>query len=84
MNCASGWRPGARETTTKDFEELFGFLNAGHGKAIVVSGYARAWAGRAFGHYGAQPVSFLGRSEFIKNKQTVGRLEDLVDIDELL
>jgi len=46
--------------------------------------FAEAWEGRASGHYGAQPVFFLGRNEFIKNKRTVGRLQDIADIDDLL
>ena len=46
--------------------------------------FAEAWEGRASGHYGAQPIFYLGRNEFIKNKRTVGRLQDLADIDDLL
>jgi hypothetical protein len=46
--------------------------------------FAEAWEGRASGHYGAQPVFFLGRNEFITNKRTVGRPIDLADIDDFL
>jgi hypothetical protein len=46
--------------------------------------FAKAWAGRAAGHYGTQPVFYLGRNEFVINKRTVGRPQDLADIDDLL
>ena len=46
--------------------------------------FVEAWEGRAAGHYGNQPVFFLGRSEFIKNKRSSGRPIDLLDIEELL
>ena len=46
--------------------------------------FDEAWDGKVAGHYGAQPVFFLGRNEFITNKRTVGRLQDLADIDDLL
>lgn len=46
--------------------------------------FTEAWEGRSEGHYGAQSVCFLGRSEFIKNKRAVGGPQDLADIEELL
>jgi hypothetical protein len=30
-----------------------------------------AWAGRATGQCGAEPVAFLGRAEFLRNKRVV-------------
>ena len=46
--------------------------------------FAEAWDGRVAGRYGDQSVSFLGRSEFIRNKRASGRPQDLSDIDDLL
>lgn len=42
-----------------------------------------AWAGRARGRFGRQPVNYLGRAEFLRNKRTSGRFQDLADIDAL-
>lgn len=39
-----------------------------------------AWAGRADGRFGSQPVSYLGRAEFLRNKRASGRPQDLADI----
>ena len=46
--------------------------------------FAEAWEHRVAGHFGAVPVFYLGRDEFIRNKQAVGRPQDLADIDALL
>jgi hypothetical protein len=46
--------------------------------------FAEAWAGRAAGHFGTQPVFYLGRNEFVRNKQAAGRLQDLADVDALV
>jgi hypothetical protein len=45
--------------------------------------FAEAWDGRAIGHFGAQPVSYLGRQELLRNKRAAGRPQDLADIDAL-
>ena len=45
--------------------------------------FADAWAGRVIGRYGGQPVSYLGRAEFIRNKQAAGRPQDLADLDAI-
>lgn len=45
--------------------------------------FAEAWAGRIAGHFGSQPVSYLGRDEFLRNKHAAGRPQDLADIDAL-
>lgn len=45
--------------------------------------FEEAWAGRAAGTYGAQLVSYLGRSELIRNKQASGRAIDLADLEAL-
>jgi hypothetical protein len=42
-----------------------------------------AWAGRVSGTFGQQPVAYLGRSEFLRNKQAAGRPQDLADIDAI-
>lgn len=45
--------------------------------------FAEAWTGRVEGHFGAQPVSYLGRQELLRNKRAAGRPQDLADIDAL-
>ena len=45
--------------------------------------FEEAWAGRIGGLFGKEPVMYLGRSEFLKNKQVAGRPQDLADIDAL-
>jgi hypothetical protein len=37
----------------------------------------------AAGHFGSQPVFYVGRAEFLRNKQAAGRPQDLADIDAL-
>jgi hypothetical protein len=41
------------------------------------------WEGRVPGPFGPLSVSYIGRSEFIRNKRAVGRLQDLADIKAL-
>jgi hypothetical protein len=45
--------------------------------------FAEGWEGRIAGHFGAQPVFYLGRREFLRNKKAAGRPQDLADIDAL-
>lgn len=45
--------------------------------------FDEAWTGRATGMFGAQPVAYLGRAEFLKNKRAAGRLQDLADVDAI-
>ena len=45
--------------------------------------FDEAWAGRVAGHFGKQPVSYIGRADLIRNKQASGRAQDLADIDAL-
>jgi hypothetical protein len=45
--------------------------------------FAEAWAGRAKGLFGAAPVFYLGRAEFLRNKRAAGRPQDLADIDAI-
>jgi hypothetical protein len=45
--------------------------------------FDEAWAGRSPGRFGAQPVSYLGREEFLKNKRAAGRAQDLADIEAI-
>lgn len=42
--------------------------------------FEEAWAGRAARHFGRQPVSYLGRAEFLRNKRAAARPQDLADI----
>lgn len=48
--------------------------------AIDGVSFEEAWAGRAEGRFGRTPVAFLGRQEFLKNKRSAGRPQDLADI----
>jgi hypothetical protein len=45
--------------------------------------FAEAWSGRVSGHYGRQPVLYLGRAELIRNKRASGRAQDLADLESL-
>jgi hypothetical protein len=45
--------------------------------------FEEAWAGRATGHFGREPVNYLGREEFLKNKRVAGRAQDLADIEAI-
>ena len=51
--------------------------------AIDGVSFEEAWAGRAPGHLGSQAVSYIGRAELIRNKQTSGRAQDLADVEAL-
>ncbi len=51
--------------------------------AIDGVSFVEAWEGRASGHYGSTPVSYLGRAELIRNKRASGRLQDLADLEAL-
>jgi len=42
-----------------------------------------AWRTREQGACGDQPVAFLGREAFLRNKRAAGRPKDLADIDAL-
>lgn len=45
--------------------------------------FEEAWGGRVAGHFGREPVSYLGRVEFLRNKRAAGRPQDLADIDAI-
>ena len=45
--------------------------------------FDEAWNGRASGHFGSEPVPYLGRQELLRNKRAAGRPQDLADIDAL-
>jgi hypothetical protein len=45
--------------------------------------FDQAWDGHVVGRFGSVTVPFLGRREFIANKRSVGRLQDLADIEAL-
>jgi hypothetical protein len=45
--------------------------------------FDEAWGGRVVGRFGSESVPFLGRRELLVNKRTVGRLQDLADIEAL-
>jgi len=45
--------------------------------------FADAWPSREPGRFGSLTVDFLGRDDFIRNKQATGRAKDLGDIEGL-
>lgn len=45
--------------------------------------FAEAWERRVEGHLGGTPVFYLGIEDLIRNKQAVGRLQDLADVEVL-
>jgi hypothetical protein len=51
--------------------------------AIDGVSFEEAWAGRAAGHLGPQPVFYIGREDLIRNKRASGRPQDLADVDAL-
>lgn len=46
--------------------------------------FEEAWSGRAAGTYGSQEVFYLGKSELIRNKRSVARPQDQMDLRWLL
>jgi len=46
-------------------------------------GWDEAWTGRQTAHSGSHELSFIGRSDFLRNKRAAGRLKDLADIEAL-
>jgi Nucleotidyl transferase AbiEii toxin, Type IV TA system len=51
--------------------------------AIDGVSFEEAWAGRVAGHFGKQPVAYIGRTEFLRNKRAAGRPQDIADIAAL-
>ena len=51
----------------------------------VLEGLTRqeTWESRNRGMFGDQPVFYLGRDAFVKNKRTLGRHKDLADLELL-
>jgi hypothetical protein len=45
--------------------------------------FTEAWERRAEGNYGRVHVSYLGVEDLIRNKEAVGRLQDLADVEVL-
>jgi len=45
--------------------------------------WSEAWKGRQTARCGRHDLPFIGRAEFIRNKQAAGRLKDLADIEAL-
>ena len=45
--------------------------------------FTQAWERRAAGNYGRVRVSYLGVEDLIRNKEAVGRLQDLADVEVL-
>lgn len=42
--------------------------------------FEEVWAGRVDGRFGDQSVSYIGKSELIRNKEAVARPQDLLDL----
>jgi hypothetical protein len=51
--------------------------------SITGVSWEEAVAGRVQGNYGDIVVYFIGRREFIRNKQALGRKKDLADLEAL-
>ena len=51
--------------------------------AIDGVSFEEAWAGRVAGYFGKQPVAYIGRTEFLRNKRAAGRPQDIADIAAL-
>jgi hypothetical protein len=51
--------------------------------SITGIAWDRVWETKVEGHYDDLPVFFLGKSEFIANKQATGRPQDLADVAAL-
>lgn len=51
--------------------------------SISGCGFDEVWEGRVDSNLDGQPVSFIGREEFRKNKRASGRPKDLADLDSL-
>ncbi len=41
------------------------------------------WTGRETATFGSNPVAFIGRDEYLRNKRAAGRAKDLADIEAL-
>jgi hypothetical protein len=51
--------------------------------SITAVTFEEAWAGKVAGRFGAVDVYYLGKAELLRNKEAVGRPQDLVDVDWL-
>jgi hypothetical protein len=51
--------------------------------AIDGVSFEEAWTGRVAGRFGGQPVSYLGRTDLLRNKRAAGRPQDIADIAAL-
>ena len=45
--------------------------------------WQEAVSGRVRGFFGAVPVYYLGKKEFIRNKRALGRMKDLADVEAI-
>src|SRR5436309_1847078 len=45
--------------------------------------FEEAWISRLTGEIDGVPTHYIGRNELIRNKESVGRLKDLADVDDL-
>lgn len=81
---------GGTGLTEADFQEPRFFFRLGRVPVQVdllttISGVSwdDAWANRSPGRYGDVPVQYIGRAEFIRNKLTAGRPEDIGDVSRI-
>lgn len=51
--------------------------------SITGVSWKEAFSGRVEGKYGDIPVYYIGRQQFISNKQALGRKKDLADLEAL-
>jgi hypothetical protein len=45
--------------------------------------FAAAWENRVTGSYGDIPAFFISKADLIRNKMSIGRIQDLSDVDRL-
>jgi hypothetical protein len=60
----------------RDFDELLAELNARGARYLLVGGYALSF-------YGRPRAPSSGAPDFVRNKRSVGRAQDIVDAQEI-
>jgi hypothetical protein len=76
----------AKDFTAKDFYFTIGIAPNRIDIWFDLPGveFENCWQNRVTGNIGELEVSFISREDLIKNKQAVGRLQDLADVEKLI
>jgi len=81
---------GSLNLKADDFTDVNGVIQLGFPPVridIIMSitevSWEEAFADRQVGEYGGVPTFFIGREALIRNKQAIGRLKDLADVEAL-